>query len=921
MAEGARSSLSGRGPGGPAPSLDLATFAPGLGKTCEEYRATYRERLAEMVRRGESGVRVASMHARILDGLLSALYCASIAAAKTHGRGPRGRTALLAVGGYGRGLLGLHSDLDVVVLCEDPGDPGAALVAQALLYPLWDLGLEIGHAVRGVDETLALARDDLRTATTLLDVRRVSGDASLVDELLRGARRHVFEPAMSDILTALATDTDARHERYGGSRFLLEPEVKNGCGGLRDLDVILWTANVRWAARSLEEAVAQGVLLHREAQELDAARELLWRVRNLLHARGEQNGGSGRRHDRLTFEDQEDVSAQMGFVDDGVSLGVEQFMQTYYRHARVVETGVERMLSRARHHDRKAPAPLEELGGGVLVFDGHVTLRESEALERDPALALRLYRQVVRRNLPPYAFARDAIARAAADPVWCERLRASREAADLFLELLTHVGDAPVRRGSMLAELHEVGVLLAMIPEFEPVTGRVQHDVYHVYTVDVHSVAAVDRLRALMRGDHASDLPMPTRLAADVPRPMTLFLGVLLHDIGKGRGGHHATIGAQLSVPIGERLGLTPGDVLHVRWLVEEHLSLYHWALRRDITDPDTIAEVVRRVGTLDRLRDLYVLTVADLSTTNPNAMTSWKARMLDDLYLATAAWLEAPAGQGGEQGEKRADAIRDQVRVGFVGDGRQAELESFLASMPDRYVLANPVDVIRAHARVVRDRDARTVHVALRPGPSEEVAELVVVTDDRPGLLADVAAVLASSRLDITTAQIHTRPRAGSHDEAFDVFQVRRTGAAEGEPVDRELVSRIQKDLEDLVTGRVSAKDLLARRAAPPAWARKHMPAVKTEILVDDDVSPRFTVIDVFTRDRVGLLHAIARTLHEQGLSIALSKVTTEGERVADVFYVTDERGAKLRDGARVAALKDALRAAIDALAERDAR
>ena len=916
MAEGARSSLSGRGPGAPAPSLDLAALAPGLGKTCEEYRVTYRERLAEMVRRGETGVRVASMHARILDGLLSALYCAATAAARHEGRGPKGRTALLAVGGYGRGLLGLQSDLDVVLLCEDPGDPGAALIAQALLYPLWDLGLEIGHAVRGVEETLSLARDDLRTATTLLDVRRVSGDASLVEELLRGARRQVFEPKMNDIFDALASDTEARHERFGGSRFLLEPEVKNGMGGLRDLDVILWTANVRWAARSLEEAVTQGALLHREAQELEAARELLWRVRNLLHAR---IVGAARRHDRLTFEDQEDVSAQMGFVDDGVSLGVEQFMQTYYRHARVVETGLERMLARARHNDRKAPAPVEDLGGGVLVFDGHVTLRESDALDRDPALALRLYRQVVRRNLPPYPFARDAIARAAADAGWCERLRSSREAAEIFVELVAHVGDAPVRRGSMLGALHEVGVLLAMIPEFEPVTGRVQHDVYHVYTVDVHSVAAVDRLRALMRGEHARDLPMPTRLAADVPRPVTLFLGVLLHDIGKGRGGHHADIGAELCPQIGERLGLRPRDVLHVRWLVQEHLSLYHWAMRRDITDPETIAEVARRVGTVDRLRDLYVLTVADLSTTNPNAMTSWKARMLDDLYLATAAWLEGEGGAGREHVEKRADAIRDEVRVGFVGDGGQAELEAFLASMPDRYVLANPVDVIRAHARTARDRGERRVHVALRPGSSEGVAELVVVTDDRPGLLADVAAVLASSRLDVATAQIHTRPRAGRPAEAFDVFQVRRTGAVEGEPVERELLCRIQKDLEDLVEGRVSAQELLARRAPPPAWARRHSPAVKTEILIDDDVSPRFTVIDVFTRDRVGLLHAIARTLHEQGLSIAVSKVTTEGERVADVFYVTDERGEKLRDAERVGALRAALEAALESLEARD--
>lgn len=910
----------GRGPAlrgeGAAPGLDLGALAPGLGKTCDEYRATYRERLAEMVRRGESGVRVASMHARILDGLLGALYCASSAAARTGGRGPAGRTALLAVGGYGRGLLGLHSDLDVVLLCDDPADPGAVLVAEALLYPLWDLGLEIGHAVRGLADTLSLARDDLRTATTLLDVRRVAGDASLVEELTRGARRQVFEPAMGEVLDALAADTEARHERYGGSRFLLEPDVKNGMGGLRDLDVLLWAANVRYTARTLEEAVTQGALLHREARELEAAREHLWRVRNLLHVR------AGRRHDRLTFEDQEEVAAALGFEDvttpPMISLGVEQFMQTYYRHARVVETGVERLLARARHVDKKSPPQVEDLGGGVIVFDGHVTLRDSDELERDPALAMRLYRQVARRGLPPYPFARDAIARASTDAGWCERLRASREASELFLEHLTNVAEVPVRRGSMLAELHEVGLLLAMIPEFEPVTGRVQHDVYHVYTVDVHSVAAVDRLRALARGEHATELGMPTRLAADVPRPVPLFLGVLLHDIGKGRGRDHSKVGAEMAGPIGSRLGLVPADVLHVQWLVAEHLSLYHWAMRRDTSDPDTIAEVARRVGTVERLRDLYVLTVCDLSTTNPNAMTSWKARMLDELYLAVASWLEGDHATGDRRGGgQRAEAIRAEVRVGFVGDSGQPELESFLESMPDRYVLANPVDVIRAHARIARDRGSRSAHVASRPGPSPDIAEIVVVTDDRPGLLADVAAVLASQRLDVTTAQIHTRARAEGASEAFDVFHVRRMGAVDGEPVDAAMLARITQDLEALAAGTLSAKDLLARRVGPPAWARRRSPAVKTEVLVDDDVSPRFTVIDVFTRDRVGLLHAIARTLHEQGLSIALSKVTTEGERAADVFYVTDAGGQKLRDRAKVAALVDALKAAIASLAD----
>ncbi len=888
------------------PAIDLGRLAPALRETCGDYCGTYHAKLADAVRRGEAGVAVARMHARILDGLLGALYCAADATARAEGHPPAGRVALVAVGGYGRSLVGLCSDVDVLFLCDDPSDPHVAALAEGLLYPLWDLGLEIGHAVRGVRETLELAREDLRTATTLLDLRRVAGDKAILDELARSARRSVFDAGLPSFLAKLEADWSARREKFGGSLYLLEPEVKLGCGGLRDLDVAMWAASARWGARDTDARIKHGALLSREVRELDAAQEMLWRVRNLLHLR------AGRRQDRLTFEDQEEIATQLGFVD-GVTLGVEQFMQAYYRHARVVEQTSERMIARAAHFEKSAPARTEDLGRGILLFDDAITFHDSEQLRESPVLALRLYAEVAKRGLPPYPFARDAIARMTADSAWCERLRADPEAARLFLAALTCTADPPVKGRSVLKELHEVGLMLAMVPEFEPVTGRVQHDVYHVYTVDVHSVAAVDRLRAIKRGDLATELPMASRLAAELPRPMPLFLGLLLHDIGKAHGKDHSKKGAIMAVPIAQRLGLPALDVAHVVWLVEEHLSLYHWATRRDTSDPEVIAEIARQVGTIDRLRDLYLLTVADLSTTNPNAMTSWKARMLEDLYLAVAAELEGE-GHGGTA--RRADAIRAEVRVGFVGDLGQARLERFVAEMPDRYLLANPVDAIRVHARDARDRGERLAHVAAHPGPSPEVSELVVVTDDRPGLLADVAAVLAAQRLSVAAAQIYTRDGEGAAAEAFDVFHVRRAGSgAEGEPVDDVKLARIRADLEAILRGETTGKELLARKAKAPAWAKRHSPEVPTEIQVDNGVSPRFTVIDVFTRDRAALLHAIARSLHEQGLSIALSKINTEGERAADVLYVLDASGQKVRDAERLARLPAAIEASIEAL------
>ncbi|MGE3636543.1 MAG: [protein-PII] uridylyltransferase, partial [Sandaracinaceae bacterium] len=782
------------------PAIDLGRLAPDLRETCGDYCGSYHDELAQAVARGEHGVAIAKRHARILDGLLGALYCAADATSRAEGHPPEGRVALVAVGGYGRGMVGLHSDIDVLFVCDDPQDRHVALLAEGLLYPLWDLGLEIGHAVRGVEETVALAKGDLRTATTLLDMRRIAGDKQILSDLLRLGRSRVFEVGLESFLDQLGEDRASRHERYGGSLYLLEPEVKSGCGGLRDLDLAGWAAKARWNVEDTDGLVKHGALLSREVDELSAAREMLWRTRNLLHLR------AGRRQDRLTFEDQEEIAVQLGFID-GVTLGVEQFMQAYYRHAKVVEQTSERMLARARERHGSRSVRTEPIDEHVLLFGDTVTFRDSARLEDEPGLALRLYDVARERGLAPYSFAREAIARATNEPAWGERLRQDPEAARRFIAALRGGPIAHGRR-SLLGELHELGVLLAMIPEFGPVTGRVQHDVYHVYTVDVHSVAAVDRLAAIKRGDFINELPLASRLAAELPRPDPLFLGLLLHDIGKAHGKDHSRTGALMARPIAERLGLSPVDVAHVVWLVEAHLRLYHWATRRDTTDPDVIAEVAREVETIDRLRDLYLLTVADLSTTNPKAMTSWKARMLEDLYLATARELEL-GGSGGAA--RRADAIRDEACAGFVDDPDREELDRFLVQMPDRYLLANPVDAIRDHARACVARKGDPLLLRVRPGSSADVSELVVVTDDRPGLLAQVGAALAGLRLSVVTAQVYTRTRADGRDEAVDVFEVRHVASgADGAPLAPERLARLEKDLRGLLDGSVQADDLL---------------------------------------------------------------------------------------------------------------
>jgi len=863
--------------------VDLGGLAPTLGKTCSGYLGGYRRAFEDAVRRGDPGVLTARSHARALDGLLNALYCASDAATQALGQSPRGRGALVAVGGYGRSTLGLNSDVDVVFLCDDSSDPFVGALAEGLLYPLWDLGVDIGHAVRSVDETLRLAREDIRTTTTLIDFRRIAGSGSLLDDLERGARQQVFEPHLVEFLEALEQDTASRHRRFGGSLYLLEPDVKQGRGGLRDLDVAEWAARARWGARNEQDYVRTGALLAREVRELEDAREMLWRVRNVLHLR------AGRQQDRLTFGDQEDVAQELGFVD-GVTLGVEQFMQAYYRHARIVALTAERMLDRARPRRKGRAATFRKLADGIFLADDFISIENPHRLESDPALAFRFYRQALRHEKRPDHSARDAIARMAPNKRWRLRLQDSEEATQLFLSGLRNVDVAPFRTSSTIAELHDVGLVTAMIPEFEPLVGRVNHDVFHVYTADIHAVRAVEHLQALTRGESRVS-SLAARLAAEAPRRLPVFLAVLLHSLGRVRGKDQEAQGARLAESVALRLGFSAIDAQHIGWLVLQQKSLYRWATQRDIHDPQGLAEVVRMVGTPERLRDLFLCTVAVVSTVNPKGITSWKARALEDLYLATLAELES--SDAPIQTETRVLEVKLQAVVGFAGDAGQEELHAFIDEMPDRYFLGNPVDVVRRHARIARDRDADLVTVRVGPGPSDDVEEIVVVSLDRPGLLADLTAVFAAHDLSVLAAQIYTRQRP-SGNEVFDVFWVK---IGEDTPMPARLAEELRRDIAHRLTNRISAEDLIARRSTPPPWAVRPGPQVPTHISVDNNASAKYTVVDVFTRDRAGLLHEIARTLHELGLSIAVSKVNTEGQSVADVFYVADGEGKKLRD------------------------
>jgi [protein-PII] uridylyltransferase len=822
--------------------------------------------------------------------------------------------ALAGVGSYGRGAVALKSDMDMRILAKTADK--AAAVADALLYPLWDMGLPIGHQVVTVGDLVDGARTDLPTATSLLDWRHVVGDSALSEALFRRCEDGIFAHSeLPRFLGRLEEEVAQRHARFGGSVYLLEPDVKNGAGGLRDLDVALWAAKARFGAFEPEELVRVGALVQREAAEIQSASEMLWRVRNLLHAH------AGRRSDRLTFDEQESIAPLLGY-GEGVEA-VERLMSDYYRSARAISRSLEMMISRAAPILTRRRPRDEDFGQGVRLFDGAVTMREPDRLRADPPLALRMVAAAVERGTALLPYARDAIVRASSDPAFCASLRDAPEATRRFVDLCSTRQETALRGRSVLRELHDTGLLLAMIPEFSPVVGRVHHDTYHVYTVDVHSVAAVERLAALARGDLAAEFPLACRLAAEIARPQMLFFTTLLHDVGKAIGRvDHSQRGAEMANVILARLGFPPEDVEEAAHLIEKHLVMYLTATRRDLDDPATIIEFSREVRDREGLRNLYLLTVADLSTTSPTSMTSWKARMLDDLYLLTDALLSGQSDRSSRKARAASDVIREleamSARIPAEAAARAAFLQGFLASMPERYLLSNAPAAIAAHAELARKQEGCAVSLALVPSRHPEAAEVCVVASDRPGLLAAITAAIAASRLEVHAAQIHSRPLLENSVQAVDLFWVRdRVEGVEG--VARAL-PKLVRDLTAALAGEVSPKEIAKRRGGGPLFERPS-PRVPNQVSIDDRASPRHTVIEVVTRDRPGLLFALSEALYELGLSIAVAKINTEGSRAADVFYVSEADGGKIAVGKRSLEVQAQLNTVIEGLEQEDGK
>jgi [protein-PII] uridylyltransferase len=858
---------------------------------CRAFLTSAQARIREAHFAGAPGDVTARQWADAADEVVRALF--SAAAAERAGLD----VALVAVGGYGRGELCPHSDLDVwlVVPRNRSADRRAQALAEAILYPLWDLRMEVGHAVRSVEESLELGRADLTAGTALLDARFLDGDRALWDKLEREVPR-LFERGVNRVVRNLADEMRDRHARFGDTVYLLEPNVKNGQGGYRDLLVGLWAAKARFGVRDFGDLVGLGQASPRQAQALDSARRFNLEVRTAAHF------ACKRKQDRLTFEVQEAIAPRLFAegrlgprptheegVESAVEPSVEALMQQLFLHGKAVTRETDRLLVRCMVEPQRKPT-VKPVDASFTLCNGKLALQDADVLRRRPSEMVRIFNVALELGAEIAGPTKDLIAEHVAELAPRGGLTTDALAGRELMRLVAD--DRDTRNPSRLEEAHDLGLLAAVMPEFAPCTGRVQHDLYHVFTVDQHQLYAVGRLKALARGELAEELPTATQAMREVQRKQALYLGTLLHDVGKPLGKGHSESGAKLAAAIAGRLGLDDEDVAQTEFLVKKHLLLSHLSQRRDLNDVAMLANLAQELNDEETLRELYLLTVADMSMVAPGNLTGWKEQLLRELYVRTLAFYRRGADLDGS--EQTAVVARRKKRVAELLGEPEAKLADWFASLPDRYVTATPPRAMMRDLQLSRRRKG-AVAVAVVHRPRKAVSDVTVAADDAPGLLAKIAGVLVAHRIDVLGAHINTRVVGGRVVEALDTFTTRdRYGRA---ITDAARWKRVEDDLARVLGGAASVEAIIDERRDKSSLLERVVPKVRTEIKVDNEVSNDFSVIDVYTQDRLGVLYTITRTLADLALDIHLSKVATEAHRVADVFYVRERAGEKLDD------------------------
>ena len=810
------------------------------------------------------------------------------------------RLTLMAVGGYGRGEMAPQSDVDVAFLTPSRRTPWCEQVVEAMLYFLWDLQLKVGHSTRTVEDTVRMAKDDLTIRTAMLEARYVWGDEDLYDAARHAFWSQVVPGTKRQFVAEKLAERNARHERVGDSRYVVEPNVKEGKGGLRDLHTLYWIGKYIHRVQSARELVEVGLLRPQEYRQFRRADNFLLAVRCHLHLL------TGRAEDRLTFDLQREIAARMQFADRPGKSSVERFMQYYFQQAKRVGSLTGLFLAQLDDQfARQRPSGLlatfkarSRSLKGFRVEGGRIAVPAPDWFEKDPVRLVEIFRLAEAEELEIHP---ETMRLAAREAKLVDAVRDDPRANALFLDLLAGRNDPE----TALRWMNEAGVFGRFVPDFGKVNSQMQFDMYHHYTVDEHTIRAIGLLSRIERGLLESDHPRATRLLPKLKSRRAAFVAVLLHDIAKGRGGDHSELGAEVALELCPRFGLDEDETQLVAWLVRQHLLMSRTAFKRDLSDPKTVADFVGEVQSLERLRHLAILTAVDIRAVGPGVWNSWKGQLLGELYDQAEERLRL--GHTSFAREERVAQRKAEVAEA-LGD-RAALVETPGKYLGDAYWIAEAPDVAARNLvqmQVSRELDETlSIHTEF---DEERGATLVtVIASDHPGLFYRIAGGIHLAGGNIIDARIHT----AADGTAVDNFLVQ--DPLGGPFAEERQLARLKTHIADALANRGELIPQLAKRPLPRNRAAAF--DVRPRVGFDNEASSRFTVVEVIARDRSALLNRLARALFEHGAIVRSAHVTHYGERAADTFYVTDAMGQKITRPDRLDALRaELLDAASDA-------
>ena len=807
--------------------------------------------------------------------------------------------SLVGLGGTGRGEMAPFSDLDLMLLTAKAPSVEQERAAEAMLHLLWDLKLKVGHSIRSASQLIALAKSDMTVRTAFLEARWLWGDDKLFDSAMRRFRKEVVAVTAAEFVAAKLAERDERHVKMGDSRYVVEPNVKDGKGGLRDLHTLYWIGKYVHRVERPADLVGAGLLTAAEFRRFDRAERFFWSVRCHLHLL------AGRPEERLSFEYQPRIAEIMNYAERPGKSAVERFMQFYFLNAKTVGdlTGLflaqlDEQLGKKGFRFvlptiRRRPKRL----GGFVLDRGRISIPSDDFFRTDPLRLLELFALAACEQLEIHPAAMRAATR---DAVLIDRdIRHDPRANSLFLEVLTCVH----RPEQVLRWMNEAGVFGRFVPDFGRVVAQMQFDMYHHYTVDEHSIRAIGLVAAIERGELKQDHPISTAIFRQIASRRVLYAAVLLHDIAKGRGGDHSEIGAEIALKLCPRFGLDPAETETVSWLVRYHLLMSSTAFKRDLADPKTIEDFARQVQSPERLRLLLILTVVDIRAVGPGIWNEWKRTLLRTLFEAAEERLRLGHKQHG-----RTEMVHDrQKELARALGWKASATKAHARRLPDSYWLAEPLPWQAANARQVAEAEAcigdKKPSVVAEDDPESGATRVSVFTPDREGLFYRICAGLASAGANIIDARIHTT-RDGMALDNLLVLDGR------GQPYrDRRQRARLAKAVDSALN---SADSPPLPSGEPPR--RTSAFEVAPSVAIAERASTRTTVVEVNARDRPALLAALTAAIHRCGHTIHSAHIATYGERAVDVFYLTAPGGTKL-SGEQIDALRAAL---LDAARER---